>query len=86
MLYNVAGRSCQAMKDYATAEKYFWRATHVTPSRLYPYYLLAKLYAETGSQDKASEMADIVLTKEPKVDSEAVREMREEVRALKIKN
>lgn len=83
MLYNVAGRSAQAMKDYAAAERHFWQAAHVTPSRLYPYYLLAKLYAEMGLRDKAREMAKIVLTKEPKVDSQAVREMREELIELR---
>lgn len=81
MLYNVAGRNCQALEEYAAAERYFWQAAHIAPSRLYPYYLLAKLYAQMGLQSSAREMAMIVLTKEPKVDSQAVREMREELKA-----
>ena len=52
----------------------------------HPYYLLAKLYASPGylQPDKFHEMADLVLTKEPKVQSTAVREMRDEIRKLVI--
>jgi hypothetical protein len=35
-----------------------------------------------GLSGKACEMAEIVLTKEPKVDSQAVREMREEMKVF----
>jgi O-antigen ligase len=82
MLYNVSGRNFQAQKAYAAAEKRFWQAAHIAPSRLYPYYLLAKLYAEMELREKACAMAKIVLTKEPKVDSRAVQEMREEMKQL----
>jgi Ca2+/Na+ antiporter len=82
MLYNVAGRNCQALGEYAAAEKYLWQAVHIVPSRLYPYYLLAKLYAEMGLHGKAQEMAAVVHTKKPKVDSQAVREMREELKMV----
>jgi tetratricopeptide (TPR) repeat protein len=82
MLYNVAGKNFQAQKRYAEAEACFHKATHIVPGRLYPWYLLAKLYEETGLHDKACETARLVLTKEPKVQSTAVREMREEMRKL----
>jgi hypothetical protein len=42
------------------------------------------MYIETEEQDKAREMAAIVLTKEPKVQSTAVREMRDDARKLTI--
>jgi len=54
----------------------------IVPNRIYPYYLLMKLYVETGDREKALENAQIVLTKEPKVQSTAVREMREEARLV----
>jgi len=85
ILYNLAGINYQMMKDYATAELYFKKASDMVPNRLYPYYLLTLLYHEMGLQDKVNEMADIVLTKEPKVHSTAVREMREEVEKLRVK-
>jgi len=85
-LYNMTGINYQLMKDYATAESFFRKAGDIVPSRLLPFYLLAKLYAEMGLHDKACEMADIVLNKEPKVDSQAVDEMREEMKKLKDKS
>ena len=50
----------------------------------YPYYLLANLYAEPDfyKPDKLKEAADSVLTKEPKVHSTAIDEMRSEVREI----
>ena len=82
MLYNVAGKNFQAQKRYAEAEACFLKATHIVPGRIYPWYLLAKLYEEMGLHDKACETALLVLTKEPKVQSTAVREMREEMRKI----
>ncbi|GHT88303.1 membrane protein [Bacteroidia bacterium] len=82
MLYNVMGKNCQAMQKYEQAEACFIRATQIIPNRLYPWYLLCKLYAEMGLPEKVQETAAIVLTKEPKVQSPAVREMREEVITL----
>ena len=86
MLYNIMGKNYQAMKQYKQAEVVFTKSAQLVPSRLYPWYLLAKLYAEMGMDEKAAETAKIVLTKEPKVQSPAVREMREEVKELRVKN
>ena len=86
MLYNIAGKNCQALKDYTAAERDFLHAANLIPNRLYPFYLLAKLYSEAGKHDKAREMAKIVLTKEPKVNSLAVKEMRDEMRKLLLDN
>jgi hypothetical protein len=44
------------------------------------------LYVDIGWEEKAAETAKIVLTKESKAQSPAVREMREEVMKLKVKN
>jgi tetratricopeptide (TPR) repeat protein len=86
MLYNIMGKNYQAMNEYEQAEACFMKAAHIVPNRIYPFYLLTKLYHEMGLQDKVDETAAIVLTKEPKVQSTAVREMREEVLKLRIKN
>ena len=86
MILNIIGKNYQAIGKYEKAEEYFIRSTHRLPGRIYPYYLLAKLYASPGylQPDKFHEMADLVLTKEPKVQSTAVREMRDEIRKLVI--
>ena len=84
MILNVIGKNYWQAGDYLSAEEWFIRSTHRLPGRIYPYYLLAKLYAEQEFRqpDKFEEMKRIVLTKEPKVNSTAVRQMREEIKKL----
>ncbi|MDR0421932.1 MAG: tetratricopeptide repeat protein [Proteiniphilum sp.] len=82
MLYNIMGKNYQALGNYALAEKYFNKATMIAPNRLYPYYLLAKLYDETGDGEKVCRMAEFIRTKEAKVHSMAVDEMRDEMKLL----
>jgi tetratricopeptide (TPR) repeat protein len=53
MLYNVMGKNCQALKQYELAEQCFTKAINLVPNRLYPHYLMAKLYHEMGLKDKA---------------------------------
>jgi tetratricopeptide (TPR) repeat protein len=76
MLYNVTGKNYQALKRYDEAEVFFLHAANIVPNRIYPYYLLALMYNETGESAKAKAAAETVLTKEPKVQSTAVKEMR----------
>jgi hypothetical protein len=54
------------------------------PGRIYPYYLLAKLYAEPEflNREKFEEMKRIVLMKAPKIHSTAIEEMRREVEEI----
>jgi len=82
MLYNVMGKNYHALKQFAEAEKCFIKSSNIVPSRLYPYYLMALMYVDAGEVEKAKKMAQIVLTKEPKVQSTAVREMRNEMKKL----
>ena len=84
MILNVMGKNRQALGDGQQAERCFLRAVHRLPGRIYPYYLLAKLYAspEYRHPEKLAAMKRTVLTKIPKVPSTAVREMREEVEKL----
>lgn len=84
MILNVMGRNAQEAGDYEKAERCFRRAVHRLPGRIYPYYLLVKLYAEKAfyQPEKLKDAAEAVLAKEPKVDSEAIRQMRKEVRKI----
>ncbi|MDD3037198.1 O-antigen ligase family protein [Bacteroides sp.] len=86
MVLNIIGKNYQAAGEYGKAEGWLIRSTHRLPNRIYPYYLLAKLYAEPGYRqlEKLKSIAEIVLTKEPKVQSTAVKEMREEVKKLVV--
>ena len=85
MLLNIIGKNCQALGQYKEAEEWFIRSTHRLPNRIYPYYLLAKLYAEHPEvfpREKLDWAARMVMEKEAKVESTAVREMREEVKKM----
>ena len=84
MLLNIIGKNYQAVGKYEKAEESLIRSTYRLPGRIYPYYLLAKLYTEPEYQqpEKLKRMVEVVLTKEPKVQSTAVKEMREEVKKL----
>lgn len=85
MVLNVMGKNYQMQGQYEEAEHCFRRAIHRLPGRIYPYYLLAKLYAEPEylHPEKFAQMADMVMTKEPKVQSTAIREMREEIERIR---
>lgn len=82
--YNLQGQYYQAASDYTNAEKCFKKSAQLLPIRIYPYYLLAKLYAEPSYFHEAQlkQMINIVLFKKPKVDSKAIHDMRMEMNIL----
>lgn len=82
MILNIIGKNYQEMGKFEKAEEYLIRSTHRLPGRIYPYYLLAKLYADPEhiQPEKLKRAVEVVLTKEPKVQSTAVREMRAEMK------
>jgi tetratricopeptide (TPR) repeat protein len=82
MFYNIVGKNYQALKQYKNAEENFIMAANCVPHKLYPYYLLAKLYIETGDSLKFRRAAEILMSKEPKVQSSAVKEMRDEIKRM----
>ena len=85
MVLNIIGKNFQAMGYPYIAEGWFIRSTHRLPNRIYPYYLLAKLYAEHPKlfpKEKLEWAVRMVQEKEAKVESTAIREMREEVKNL----
>ena len=83
MILNIIGKNCQGEKLYQEAEHYLLRSVSRLPGRIYPYYLLFKLYDEMPegkyAEGRKEWAARMVLEKEPKVESTAIREMREEV-------
>jgi len=86
MLYNVMGKNFHALRQYSEAEQCFIKSSNIVPNRIYPHYLLALMYIDIGEMEKAQEAAQVVLTKEPKVQSTAVREMRNEMKKLLTKH
>lgn len=84
MILNIMGKDFQDMKLYDKAEEFFKRSINRLPSRIYPYYLLAKLYLEPDyyHPEKFKRTAETVLNKQPKVPSPAVEEMKKEIKKL----
>lgn len=84
MILNIIGKNEQEMKHYDSAEHWFTRAVHRLPGRIYPYYLLAHLYAEPAfyHRGKLEMMVRTVLEKEPKVQSTAIKQMKRQVQEL----
>lgn len=84
MIHYMAAKNEQAKGNFPEAERLLLHAIDMLPERIYPYYLLTKLYAEPTffQEDKFIKATDAVLTKEPKVESTAIREMRTEVKSM----
>ena len=84
MILNIIGKNEQEMKNYESAEHWLMRAVYRLPGRIYPYYLLANLYAEPDffNRDKLEKMVQTVLVKEPKVQSTAIKQMRRKAKDL----
>ncbi|MBN2596922.1 MAG: O-antigen ligase family protein [Marinifilaceae bacterium] len=82
ILYTAMGDSYKGMKKCELAESHYWQASHMAPVKFYPLYLLAKLYDESGQQAKAVEMAKSVLSKDVKVESTAIKEIKDEMQEI----
>ena len=80
MFYNIMGKDAEALKNFGQAEACFKQASYMVPHRLYPLYLLAKMYFESGQPEKGRDMARQVIQKAPKVMSDAVKEMKAELK------
>lgn len=83
-VWNTQGLYYQSKGYYREAEVCFLYSLKLVPKRIYPYYLLIRLYLEKGflNKEKALKMANIVLTKSPKVDSKDIEQMRKEISSL----
>lgn len=55
----------------------------MVPSRIYPLYLLAILYAENGDYKQSYKIATDLINTNAKVESRAVREIKNEMKQLK---
>ena len=89
MVLNIIGKNYQALGQPYLAESWFIRSTHRLPNRIYPYYLLSKLYAEHPKyfpKEKLEWAVRMVLEKEAKVESTAIKQMREEVKDIMQNN
>ena len=86
MIHYVIAKNKQLLGEYDKAEETLLHAIDILPERIYPWYLLCKLYADENYRqpDKFEHAAQRVLTQKPKVMSTAIKEMREEVKVMQL--
>lgn len=88
MIFNIIGKNYQTKGNYEKAEEWYKRAANMLPGKVYPYYFLAKLYANKDYYfpEKRDKMIKMALAKEPAVQISSVRQMRQEMRKLAEEN
>ncbi|MEX2410598.1 MAG: ligase, partial [Candidatus Paceibacterota bacterium] len=60
----------------------YLKAHFMVPNRFYPKYLLAKMYQHSGQIEKAKSTARELLSKPVKIESTAIKEIREEMKLI----
>lgn len=86
MFWNVMGNNSLAQGKYREAEERYKHAFFMVPNRLYPLYLLAKLYYTEGDIVRFLDMVDKTETFIPKVESANTERLRTEIRKIKEGN
>ena len=82
IIQTAMGDSYRSLKYYDSAETAYLSASFMIPGRLYPKYLLAKLYDETGQKKKAVSTAMEILRHIPGTSSEAADDMKQEMQEM----
>lgn len=82
MFYNIIGKNEQALGNNKAAETAFLQAFHQVPHRLYPLYLLARLYVKDRQYLKAKQIIKEALKQKPKIMSPAIENMQNELKKL----
>ncbi len=82
MFWNIIGNNYLALGDYEKGAEAYLRAYYQCPNRLYPLFLLVKLYRQCGDKEKAKYYGEILLSKKPKIASSAVDDMKREVQEI----
>lgn len=83
MFWNVMGNNSLALGKYREAEERYKHAFYMLPNRLYPLYLLAKLYHTEGDSVKFMDIADKIDSFIPKVESINTERLRDEIKEIK---
>ena len=82
ILQNTLGDSHKALGNFKAAETAYIKSSYMMPSMLLPRYLLAKLYHESGQNEKARQTAEDLLSSPVKVESSATREIMDEMEKI----
>ena len=82
MFYVIQGNNYKDLADYEMAERYYLKAFHILPNRLYPLYCMMRLYEDMDDVKKKRLAAQQVLDFQAKVDSPAIMEMKNYARKI----
>lgn len=82
MFHNIMGKNFWAMGMVAEAEKEYTFAHYLVPNRLYPIYLLAMLYHESGQMERFNAAAREVMNFNPKVSSQITESLKEQIQSI----
>lgn len=82
ILHCTIGNAYLAEKKYNQSENAYRFAAQLEPNKIYPQYLIAKLYNESGQHEKAVAKAYQVLSKIPKTENTAVKEIKTEMKKI----
>ena len=83
MFWNVMGNNSLALGRYREAEDRYKHAFYMIPNRMYPLYLLAKLYYEEGDIPRFLEMYSRIELFKPKIESINTERLRDELLKMK---
>lgn len=78
-LYTFSGANYEQQGLFKQAEENYFKSYNIVPNRIYPLYLLAKLYKKQGDVLKMREMAYRVINKKAKIPSLWEGEMKKEM-------
>ncbi|MDD5607973.1 MAG: O-antigen ligase family protein [Ignavibacterium sp.] len=81
-LYITLGQSYAKLLNFPKAESNIMHASNITPHKLFPKYLLAKLYYNHNMQEKAMNTADEIINLEAKIKTTASEEIKIEMKEL----
>jgi len=82
VIENTLGDNHKKLCNYDKSEAAYTKSTHMVPSMMLPKYLLAKLYNESGQNQKAKQKAEEILNTPVKVESSATREIMNEMKKI----
>lgn len=82
-LYVLLGQTSSALGDTRRAEKCYITASFITPSHLYPKFLLIKLYESSGETKKMHDWIHRALSMPIKINSPEMQAIISEIRTLK---
>lgn len=82
LAYTALGENYAKLGQIKSAEEAYLLSWYMIPGRIYPRYLLAKLYQQNGEKERAIDIAKELLCQKVKFESKTNQEIRSEMQKL----